>query len=61
MISEMDEMMIERLQLYQKRNNDLLPDRIFMFRDGVSEVRLAPCSCVPRTNTISGSIRHSPA
>jgi len=37
MISEMDEMMIERLQLYQKRNNDLLPDRIFMFRDGVSE------------------------
>ena len=41
MISDLDEMMVERLQLWQKRNNNLLPERVFMFRDGVSEVRLA--------------------
>jgi len=51
MISGMDEMMVERLQLWQQRNNNLLPERIFMFRDGVSEVRLAysPISYFPLT------------
>ena len=41
MISELDEMMVERLQLCQKRSNNLLPERVLMFRDGVSEVGLA--------------------
>lgn len=46
MISDLDEMMVERLQLWQKRCNNLLPERVFMFRDGVSEVRLAyPSRC----------------
>jgi hypothetical protein len=40
MISDLDEMMVERLQLWQKRIN-MLPERVLMFRDGVSEVRLA--------------------
>lgn len=40
MISDLDEMMVERLQLWQKRNKNLLPERVFMFRDGVSEVRI---------------------
>lgn len=31
-------MMIERLQLYQKKNGGKLPDRILIYRDGVSEV-----------------------
>jgi len=31
-------MMIERLLLYEKKNRKL-PERIFVFRDGVSEVR----------------------
>lgn len=40
MISDMGEMMVERLLLWKQRNKTL-PERIFMFRDGVSEVRLA--------------------
>jgi eukaryotic translation initiation factor 2C len=36
MIQEFTEMMIERLLLYQTRNK-ALPERVFLFRDGVSE------------------------
>ena len=39
MVEKLTEMTIERLQLYQKRNGGRLPDRIFVYRDGVSEVR----------------------
>ena len=30
--------MIERLQVYAKQNGNKLPERVFVFRDGVSEV-----------------------
>jgi len=36
MVERLDEMMIERLMLYQKRNKRL-PERVFIYRDGVSE------------------------
>jgi hypothetical protein len=38
MLDELTEMMIERLLLYEKKNK-ALPRRIFVFRDGVSEVK----------------------
>jgi len=37
MIQELRDMMIERLLLFEKRNK-ALPERIIVFRDGVSEV-----------------------
>ena len=47
-------MTIERLQLYKKKNGGKLPERIFVFRDGVSEVRI--CSFVtPNVLILSGS------
>lgn len=39
MVENLGPMMIERLQLYKKKNK-ALPERIFVFRDGVSEVRI---------------------
>jgi len=38
MIQELKEMMIERLSMY-RRQSKCLPDRVFVYRDGVSEVR----------------------
>ncbi|KAI0370698.1 Piwi-domain-containing protein [Pilatotrama ljubarskyi] len=37
MVEKLTEMTIERLQLYKKKNGNRLPDRIFVYRDGVSE------------------------
>ncbi|KAI0797593.1 Piwi-domain-containing protein [Abortiporus biennis] len=37
MVQDLAKMMIERLLLYQKKNKNELPERIFVFRDGVSE------------------------
>lgn len=37
MLAELSDMLVERLLLYEKKNK-LLPKRIFVFRDGVSEV-----------------------
>jgi eukaryotic translation initiation factor 2C len=37
MIRSMDEMMVSRLLLYKKRNKGLLPERVLVYRDGVSE------------------------
>ncbi|KAI8977826.1 Piwi-domain-containing protein [Trametes punicea] len=37
MVEKLTEMTIERLQLYRKRNGNRLPERIFVYRDGVSE------------------------
>ena len=39
MLDELTDMLIERLNLYEKKNK-VLPDRIFVYRDGVSEVSL---------------------
>ena len=36
-------MVIERLQAFRRRSN-VLPKRMIVFRDGVSEVRLSPKS-----------------
>lgn len=38
MVEGLTQMTIERLQLYKKRNNNVLPERIIVYRDGVSEV-----------------------
>lgn len=40
MLDELGDMMVERLQVYEKKNK-ALPQRIFVFRDGVSEVSLS--------------------
>ena len=37
MVQELKDMMVERLLLYEKKNK-VLPDRIFVYRDGVSDV-----------------------
>lgn len=37
MISGLEDIIIHRLQLYEK-NSKVLPERIMVFRDGVSEV-----------------------
>ena len=39
MVEHIAQMMIERLQLYMKKNGNKLPERIIIYRDGVSEVR----------------------
>lgn len=40
MLDELSDMLVERLLLYEKKNRKL-PKRIYVFRDGVSEVRTA--------------------
>jgi len=37
MLDELRDMMVERLLVYEKKNK-VLPQRIFVYRDGVSEV-----------------------
>ena len=37
MLDELTDMLVERLQLYEQKNN-VLPERILVYRDGVSEV-----------------------
>jgi eukaryotic translation initiation factor 2C len=39
-------MMVERLLAYEKKNKRL-PERVFVYRDGVSEVRLLTVSLFP--------------
>jgi len=39
MLDELEIAMVERLLVYEKKNK-VLPERIFVYRDGVSEVRL---------------------
>ncbi len=38
MVDDLQEMLVELLELYQKNNQDHLPERVLIFRDGVSEV-----------------------
>ncbi|MCJ1469025.1 hypothetical protein MMC07_007657 [Pseudocyphellaria aurata] len=37
MVSDLEDMMMERLRTWQKKNNNRLPDKILVYRDGVSE------------------------
>jgi eukaryotic translation initiation factor 2C len=37
MVAELEEMIIERLKLWQKRNQNRLPNKVIVYRDGVSE------------------------
>lgn len=60
-IAELADMMIERLQAFRARSK-ALPDRVFIFRDGVSEVhiQLPPYPLIPLlTNMFLGPIRQS--
>ena len=47
MLDELTDMLVERLQVYERKNK-VLPDRIFVYRDGVSEVSnpLWLCDCL---------------
>ena len=38
MITNLKGMMIDRLKLFQSKNSGKLPDRVLVYRDGVSEV-----------------------
>jgi hypothetical protein len=38
MITNLKDMMVARLRLYQKHNGETLPHRVLVYRDGVSEV-----------------------
>ncbi len=38
MVTNLAPMMVERLELFKKRNRNKLPDRVIVYRDGVSEV-----------------------
>lgn len=47
MVQELLKMMVERLQAYEKKTGGL-PDRVIVYRDGVSEVRIVvanTCHC----------------
>ena len=46
MLDELTDMLVERLQVYERKNK-VLPDRIFVYRDGVSEVSnpFSFCGC----------------
>ena len=44
MVENLTRMTIERLQLYQKKNRRL-PDRVIVYRDGVSEVSMFLGEC----------------
>ncbi|KAH8725031.1 ribonuclease H-like domain-containing protein [Phaeosphaeriaceae sp. PMI808] len=37
MVEELEQMIIERLKLWQKRNQNKLPNKVIVYRDGVSE------------------------
>ncbi|TFK46333.1 Piwi-domain-containing protein [Heliocybe sulcata] len=62
MIQELEAMMLERLKLYEKRNRRL-PDRIIVFRDGVSEGQYDKVNHVelPQILTAFTKVRQSPA
>lgn len=40
MLDELSAMLVERLQFFEKKNRGILPTRIIVYRDGVSEVCL---------------------
>ena len=38
MVTNLASMMVERLRVFREKNNGTLPERIIVYRDGVSEV-----------------------
>jgi len=38
MITDLEDMMLERLKIFQSKNRQGLPDHVLVYRDGVSEV-----------------------
>ena len=67
MVENLTRMTIERLQLYQKKNRRL-PDRVIVYRDGVSEVSMFVSECghhlhlyAIRANTTRSSTRNCPS
>lgn len=42
MIAEMKEMILERLKLWYSKNDKQFPEKIIVYRDGVSEGMLNP-------------------
>lgn len=60
MLDELRDMLVERLLLYEKKNK-VLPERIFVYRDGVSEVGSScrtGCCCSNSIFRFLGTIRH---
>lgn len=53
MITNLKEMMIERLTLFKSKNRKL-PERILVYRDGVSEVRKFDKLVTPQTHIMQG-------
>jgi eukaryotic translation initiation factor 2C len=45
MVTSLDKMIWERLQLFVAKNRFLLPKRILVYRDGVSEVTISSFIC----------------
>jgi hypothetical protein len=41
MVTNLDKMMISRLELFKIRNKNALPQRVLVYRDGVSEVSVS--------------------
>lgn len=61
MLDELRDMLVERLLAYEKKNK-VLPQRMFVFRDGVSEVSITNMQIMFSTNVIltnAGSVRYS--
>jgi eukaryotic translation initiation factor 2C len=67
MVDDLEPMMIERLQAYQSKNKKTLPEKIIIFRDGVSEVCCAVIMEYPvsdrftRGSSMWSSMRSSPS
>jgi eukaryotic translation initiation factor 2C len=51
MVTDLEKMMVERLTLFRTRNENKLPGRILVYRDGVSEVCLM-CFCSLKYNLL---------
>lgn len=58
MITNLKNMMVDRLKLFQKKNGGKLPTRVLVYRDGVSEVCLALTQFVSAISFLVGSIQH---
>lgn len=60
MIAKLDSKMIDRLELYKKKNNEL-PERILVYRDGVSEVgRCSPAFLYLCISFVAGPVQARP-